>query len=241
MCTVGEYKLFESIRVTTLSHLHHSDVSLRAYKAHLLELCRQFHQFSLKSRALDVLSVYSKHQQWKVDNQKLARVHRTRMVGECTFVGIHTFYIWIKLTVISLFIAYTAPVWVYMFSWWIEICTYICILGNNVLPAVGTTPQLLQRCWRVWMCGCEHREEIKMGPQTRAALVHWSRVIRKRLVTAWVRYTLYRRERRRLKSIADEQFRTCALPRWTEVSDIVALALRFTLTFVVVLHHISAA
>ncbi len=52
-----------------------------------------------------------------------------------------------------------------------------------------------------------------MGPQTRAAQAHLAKVLTRKALTAWVEYTNHRRVRHHHYSVADEQFRTNALPR----------------------------
>ena len=53
-----------------------------------------------------------------------------------------------------------------------------------------------------------------MGPQTRIAQHHFTVVVTRKVMAAWVQYTLLRRKKRCLSKLADEQFKTYALPRW---------------------------
>ena len=71
----------------------------------------------------------------------------------------------------------------------------------------------MQRCWAKWLQRCEHNEEISLGPLTRRARHHAATKLSHRVMAAWVQYVIHRRQRNRLKSVADTHFREVALPK----------------------------
>lgn len=79
--------------------------------------------------------------------------------------------------------------------------------------------QRTQQCWAVWLQHCEHCEEIKLGPKTRTARGHHAIKLKRMVVGAWLQYKTRRVERKKQYSIADQHFKSAALPKYGNISQ----------------------
>ncbi|CAI7993352.1 Protein SFI1 homolog [Geodia barretti] len=73
--------------------------------------------------------------------------------------------------------------------------------------------KVLGNGWRQWLERCEHCEEIKMLPFTRRARQHFRLCSLRQFFPTWKRFVLLRRRRKTQIALADQHFKSTALPK----------------------------
>jgi hypothetical protein len=73
--------------------------------------------------------------------------------------------------------------------------------------------KVLGNGWRQWLERCEHCEEIKMLPFTRRARQHFRLCALRQFFPMWKRFVLLRRRRKAQIALADQHFKSTALPK----------------------------